>query len=58
MKNVLNFMGLCYSLMWAAGYCATVTSGSTGFEYCLVVHAYRTASGCDFLAVNWVVGII
>ena len=28
------------------------------FEECLVVHVYRTASGCDFLAVNWVVGVI
>ena len=28
------------------------------FEYCLVVHAYCTAGGCDFLAVNWVVGVI
>ena len=31
-KNDLDFAGMCYSLMWAAGYCATIMSGCTGFR--------------------------
>ena len=56
--NVLNFMRRCYSSLWAAGYCATVTFGRIGFSLRLawtaVVSSFWSHACCFMRSVRLV----